>query len=86
MTLLARALVKSPDLLLLDEPCQGLDSSHRDMFLSVIESVLSRAEITIIYVTHLKDEIPEGISQILQLKNGRVFRSGRIPRNRKIIL
>ena len=81
MTLLARALVKAPDLLLLDEPCQGLDSAHRSRFLAIIESVLRHSETTIIYVTHVADEIPKGIHKVLQLQNGRIKRSGDIPKN-----
>jgi molybdate transport system ATP-binding protein len=86
MMLLARALVKCPDLLLLDEPCQGLDSAHRDRFLTLIGSLLRASDTTIVYVTHISDEIPNGIHKILQLRDGRVFRSGRIPKNRKIVL
>jgi molybdate transport system ATP-binding protein len=86
MTLLARALVKVPDLLLLDEPCQGLDGAHRNKFLNIIESLLSRSETTIVYVTHIFDEIPKGIHKILQLSNGRIVQSGTIQRNRKIVI
>jgi molybdate transport system ATP-binding protein len=86
MTLLARALVKAPDLLLLDEPCQGLDPIHRGMLLEILESVLRHSETTIIYVTHVADEIPKGIRKVLQLQNGRIIRSGTIPKNRSIIL
>ncbi|MBN1570968.1 MAG: ATP-binding cassette domain-containing protein [Acidobacteria bacterium] len=86
MTLLARALVKAPDLLLLDEPCQGLDPSHRRMFLELIESILLQPGATIIYVTHIADEIPRGIKRMLQLQNGRIYRSLIIPRKRRIVL
>jgi ABC-type molybdenum transport system ATPase subunit/photorepair protein PhrA len=68
----APALVKSPDLLLLDEPCQGLDLAHRNMFLKSVESLLNSAQTTIVYVTHVSEEIPGGIRRILHLKNGRV--------------
>jgi molybdate transport system ATP-binding protein len=86
MTLLARALIKAPDLLLLDEPCQGLDPVHRGMFLQILDSILRHSETTIIYVTHVADEIPKGIRKGLQLQNGRIFRSGAIPKNRSTIL
>jgi molybdate transport system ATP-binding protein len=76
MTLLARALIKSPDLLLLDEPCQGLDPRHRDRFLEAIESILRHTQTTIIYVTHVPKEIPEGIVKVLRLENGHRYRTG----------
>ena len=86
MTLLARALVKAPDLILLDEPCQGLDSEHRGMFLNMTESLVSGSDTTLIYVTHIFDEIPKGINKLLQLRSGTIHSLGRIPRNRKISL
>ncbi len=78
MTLLARALVKSPCLLVLDEPCQGLDHAHRALFVRTIESILMRTDTAVIYVTHRSDEIPRGISRVLRLHQGRVvYRSSR---------
>jgi molybdate transport system ATP-binding protein len=71
MVLLARALVKSPDLLLLDEPCHGLDFSHRSRFLRIIEGLLRRTETTIIFVTHRPGEIPKGIRHFFRLQGGR---------------
>ncbi len=70
MVLLARALVKSPDLLLLDEPCQGLDRTHRTTFLRILEALLRQSATTMVYVTHRPDEIPDGIQRVLKLKNG----------------
>jgi molybdate transport system ATP-binding protein len=75
MVLLARALVKSPDLLLLDEPCQGLDFVHRSLFLRAVESLLRKTPVTLIYVTHVPDEIPRGIHRILRLRDGRAIPS-----------
>ena len=80
MMLLARALVKSPELLILDEPCQGLDLAHRRIFLQIIEALIRQNHTTIIYVTHRSDEIPQGIRRVLRLHksiSGRGFqRSG----------
>jgi molybdate transport system ATP-binding protein len=78
--LLARALVKSPDLLLLDEPCQGLDFAHRAIFLNKIEALLRHEKTTVIYVTHRAEEIPRGIQRILRLQDGRIVESGRMPK------
>jgi molybdate transport system ATP-binding protein len=67
MVLLARALVKLPELLILDEPCQGLDSSHRDLFNRLVDGLLREGVTTAIYVTHRKEEIPRGIKRVLRL-------------------
>jgi molybdate transport system ATP-binding protein len=65
MTLLARALVKEPDLLVLDEPCQGLDAAHRTRLIRTVAALLRHT--TVIYVTHRRDEIPTGINRVLRL-------------------
>jgi len=74
MVLLARAVVNSPDLILLDEPCQGLDLRHRRMFLELVDSLMQSGSTTVVFVTHRKDEIPSAIRRTLRLKNGRVVR------------
>ena len=70
--LLARALVKSPPLLILDEPCQGLDRNQKNHFLNLLNLVCKNLHITLIYVTHRKDEIPDGVDKLLLLENGEV--------------
>ena len=70
LTLLARSMVKNPRLLILDEPCQGLDPEHRDRVIEAIDSIDKEAT-TIIYVTHRTDELPKSITNILHLKLAR---------------
>jgi molybdate transport system ATP-binding protein len=70
MVLLARAVVKRPDLLLLDEPCQGLDLRHRALFLKMVDGLIRHSRTTVIFVTHRMDEIPREIRRTLRLKNG----------------
>jgi len=67
MVLLARALVKPPELLILDEPCQGLDGPNRQALLDLIEETGRRGETTLLYVTHFEDEIPRSIDRFLRL-------------------
>jgi molybdate transport system ATP-binding protein len=67
MVLLARALVKNPRLLILDEPCQGLDATHRDLFVRAVDSLIRAGAVTTIYVTHRPDEIPPSIKHVLRL-------------------
>lgn len=71
MALLARALVKKPELLILDEPCQGLDLEHRQRFVSKVDALIRSGTVTAIYVTHRKDEIPGSIKRVLHLSEGR---------------
>ena len=67
MVLLARALVKQPRLLILDEPCQGLDAAHRNSFIGAVDALIRTGAATVIYVTHRRDEIPPSVNQVLRL-------------------
>jgi molybdate transport system ATP-binding protein len=67
MVLLARAMVKNPRLLILDEPCQGLDSAHRALFVQTVDALIRAKTVTAIYVTHRPDEVPSSISRVLRL-------------------
>jgi molybdate transport system ATP-binding protein len=70
LVLLARAMVKSPALLILDEPCQGLDRENRRRFLSIVEAVGRHAPTHLLYVTHHADEIPACTTHVLRLGRG----------------
>jgi len=65
--LLARALVKSPRLLILDEPCQGLDRSARYRFLRRLEEIGRNGSVQLLYVTHRPMELPACITHCLRL-------------------
>lgn len=79
LVLLARALVKHPPLLILDEPLQGVDAAHRRLFLSLIDRLCAAAPLTLIYVSHYADELPAGINRRLVLDKGKVLFSGETP-------
>lgn len=76
LVLLARALVKDPALLVLDEPCQGLDVDNRDRVLQAVDWVGKQPNSGIIYVTHRADELPRSITHVLQLNEGQVVAMG----------
>lgn len=68
LVLLARALVNRPRLLLLDEPCQGLDQAHREQFIATINRLILKKQTTVIYVTHRSDELPPAINRVFRLE------------------
>ncbi len=67
MTLLTRAMVKSPDLLVLDEPCQGLDRTNRRIILDMMEYIGAQTPTHLLYVTHHEEETPPCITHVLRL-------------------
>jgi len=76
--LLARALVKKPELLILDEPCQDLDAVNISKVLTIVEQVVQQSGATLIFVTHIPDEIPGVITQRLVLEQGKVVENNRV--------
>lgn len=76
--LLGRALMPKPELLLLDEPCEGLDLAGREKVLDSLESLTGdNPSLTVVLVTHRLEEIPPGIGHALLLRQGRVLASGK---------
>ena len=73
-TLLARAFMNEPSLLILDEPCSGLDIRAREMFLKTLEE--NKSDIPFIYVTHQIEEIISSITHVAILDNGEIVSQG----------
>jgi len=67
LVLIVRAMIKSPELLILDEPCQGLDRSNREMVLALMEEIGHQPATGIIYVTHHETEMIPCIQHVLEL-------------------
>ena len=65
LAMLARAIVKEPPLLVLDEPCQNLDAKNRGRFLRVVDELCAGPETTLLFVTHLRDSVPRCIDHAL---------------------
>lgn len=73
--LIARALVTSPDALVLDEPVTGLDIVARHRFLESVDR-LAKDGVTVILITHHVEEIVPSIAQVVLLKQGRILLAG----------
>ena len=76
--MIARAILANPEILLLDEPCSGLDVTAREVMLRTIEALAKANVMTIIYVTHYFEEILACFQKGLLLKNGRIFQQGNV--------
>ena len=74
--LIARAMANSPDMLIVDEPCSGLDSAARAGFLSFIAQA-ARSGVALIMATHHPDEIVSLITHIMVMDKGRIVAQGK---------
>ena len=68
LVLLARAFVKDPELLILDEPLHGLDNVSRRLVKDIIETFCRRRNKTLIIVTHYQEELPACIDHAIMLQ------------------
>ena len=77
IVLIARALMAKPELLILDEPCSGLDLFAREELLQNIQQATREEDSpTILFVTHHTEEVMPFISHVCLLKEGRIFKQG----------
>ncbi|MEI2641873.1 MAG: ATP-binding cassette domain-containing protein [Candidatus Nanopelagicales bacterium] len=78
-TLIARALMADPELLLLDEPAAGLDIAGREDLLRRLDVLLAAPGApTVVMVTHHVEEIPANATHVLALRDGRAVAQGPI--------
>jgi molybdate transport system ATP-binding protein len=71
LALLARTIIKNPELLILDEPCQGLDQQQTIHFNRLVDDLCKQGT-TLIYVGHFEAQLPECIEKRILLENGEV--------------
>ncbi len=67
MCLLARALVKNPAMLILDEPCQGLNEMEKLFMKDIIDAICRQTNLTLIYVSHYSEEVPKAVENYFML-------------------
>ena len=72
-TLLARAFMNKPELLILDEPCSGLDIRAREIFLKSLEENFKNKNMPFIYVTHQIEEIISSVTHVAILDKGEIL-------------
>jgi molybdate transport system ATP-binding protein len=80
LALLARTIVKNPELLILDEPCQGLDQQQTKHFNRLVDELCKNGT-TLIYVGHFESQLPGCIEKRILLENGAVKSVGTIIEN-----
>ncbi|MCP9767798.1 ATP-binding cassette domain-containing protein [Lacihabitans sp. LS3-19] len=73
LVFLTRALVKNPALLILDEPCQGLDYNQMVYFRTILNDIATHQNKSLVFVTHYEDEIPGCVNKRLNLSEGKVI-------------
>ena len=72
LVLLCRTLVKMPDILILDEPLQGLDMQAKETARRIISNYIGEQKKTMIYVSHDIEELPISVDRIFVLPQGKV--------------
>ena len=77
LVLIARALLPAPELLILDEPCTGLDLFAREELLQRIARIKEQPDApTVLFVTHHTEELPPFINRLLMLRHGKIYQQG----------
>ncbi len=76
-TLIARAMVQQPQLLLLDEPTANLDMGWRETIVGIIENLYRSLDVTIVLVCHELEALPPSCGRVVVLEAGSVLDDGR---------
>lgn len=75
--LLIRALLTKPEILILDEPCSGLDIVARERVLQTVKRIIDQKTTSVIYVTHYAEELMNEFTHVMLLKKGKIFAQGK---------
>ena len=82
LTLIARAMVKSPKILILDEPFQGLDIKNRTKILNIFEYIGGQTRTNLIYVPNQDEETLNCITHVLEMDRGRAVGTRRLDKDK----
>lgn len=74
--LIARAFMSQPEILLLDEPCSGLDVLAKARFMDLLRELMEQETMTILFVSHEISEVKDLFPKTILLRNGRIFAQG----------
>ena len=75
--MIARALVRLPELLILDEPTAGLDLAGREQVLATVDAILQHpAPPAVLMITHHVEEVPKQASRVMLMRSGRIEEAG----------
>lgn len=74
--LIASALASRCKVIVLDEPCQGLDYVNRNRVLKVVERICRATDTTLIYITHHLEEVIPSVTHVLHLTGGKAVYNG----------
>lgn len=77
-TKLAQALVHSPELVVLDEPTNGLDPSGREEMLALVRRLSSDLGIAVLLSSHVLEDVTRTCDAVVVLRDGRLVTAGRI--------
>ena len=76
LLLLSSAIAQRPSLLVLDEPCQGLELWNRGRLLGLVDRICRVTDMSLLYVTHHEEELIASIGHRLCLEDGNVAYCG----------
>lgn len=74
MVLILRAVIHQPRLLLLDEPCQGMDAAQRRKVIEWVDRLMARRSTGLVYVSHFREDLPQCLTHELLLRKGQVIK------------
>jgi len=75
--LIARAFMSKPEILLLDEPCSGLDVLAKARFMELLERLMQQDHLTVLFVSHDINDVRGLFPNTIMLRNGRMFAQGK---------